>query len=721
MGKDFYFLAVLLDDQLKAEQFTGIQPEIAVRYLRFEDFFHPEIRREHVVRHRALVNLEFFQHPPQRGKYQGELARGFAGDNKFVQRIGFLRKIDPEIKMACVETDIESVDDPGVLANRRAGRFAPFINRRPGPFIKMREHAVDPRRDEVMRADRGETVEAGALDGLVELRRNFPVGQIVYPHQVLPEQAVKLHGVGGGMFISVPPAPVGALGNVDLSPGFRDGLVAQDPAILLLHQEIAGIFHQFPGAVILPGADPDVEIAVFPASRIELKQIGNYRAAGQKSAEGGGLQQGILCNLPEKAAQERPAVIGVVLPAVLPVEDDRDDMMLQVFLALCLADPGADPVQAGDEIFHRPGFVPVVVYETDGVGQVMIAEEHRYRAAAAVEDMGLVDAVAVEFLPQAAHEDRFIGGDPAHPLAGDQLCRCFGDPAFRGPDPVRFSAEQLLEIADPLQQLRLSVFRMLKSRRQGTLRAGYPGNLAVDQQGKNRMIKRRGGEPDLPALPGGAMAGDDLAHDAEGFLEEHGLIFLGKAFPFLEQLFQRRAPAADLADPDQVIPDLQVAEILHAEMRYPLIGRGVRGFVLVLLVELVIARVGLDHLGQVGQEEIFQDGFFLIQIELIGRAFAQIPDIIAGAVFNIILDLQQQRGHQVDVLLHRGKFLDQQQHVEVIFGGVKAHPGHVIISPGIFIIGLMIMPQKSDVQFRVAHNSVFVLIFKSNISCVGVN
>lgn len=47
---------------------------------------------------------------------------------------------------------------------------------------------------------------------------------------------------------------------------------------------------------------------------------------------------------------------------------------------------------------------------------------------------------------------------------------------------------------------------------------------------------------------------------------------------------------------------------------------------------------------------------------------------------------------QYMILLHRGKFLQDQQHVQIILGAVKSHPGHLIKPRTVFIERLMLVP-----------------------------
>ena len=71
-----------------------------------------------------------------------------------------------------------------------------------------------------------------------------------------------------------------------------------------------------------------------------------------------------------EGAQEGDAAAGIVLPAVLAVEDDADQGR-----ARCVADRLADAVQAADEIVGRRLRLAALVVEADQVAQGVVAED----------------------------------------------------------------------------------------------------------------------------------------------------------------------------------------------------------------------------------------------------------------------------------------------------------------------------------------------------------
>src|SRR5207248_35052 len=104
---------------------------------------------------------------------------------------------------------------------------------------------------------------------------------------------------------------------------------------------------QVPGAVLHRVADPDVEVGVDPRSRMQLREVAARGVRVEEGADRGGDAAGAAARERlEERAQERLARVAVVLPRVLPVEDDGDER---------LGDPGrarllARVARAGEQI-----------------------------------------------------------------------------------------------------------------------------------------------------------------------------------------------------------------------------------------------------------------------------------------------------------------------------------------------------------------------------------
>src|SRR6266404_1816296 len=76
---------------------------------------------------------------------------------------------------------------------------------------------------------------------------------------------VKVDAVIGMMFRTVPPAPVAALGDQQFLISPFAAILGN--AISVFRIGLAGSQEEFPGAIVLLGADPDVETGVNPGPR----------------------------------------------------------------------------------------------------------------------------------------------------------------------------------------------------------------------------------------------------------------------------------------------------------------------------------------------------------------------------------------------------------------------------------------------------------------------
>ncbi len=127
------------------------------------------------------------------------------------------------------------------------------------------------------------------------------------------------------MIVAVPPEPVGALGDIELVPGLRQTAGSCLPERSSLDEERAGGVQRVPAPVIFGMADPDGEVVADPASGEQVVQRIVRGMVAEKLADldrpdlpvaGGGLVE---------RTEERHPAVRVVFPAVLAVENDRDE------------------------------------------------------------------------------------------------------------------------------------------------------------------------------------------------------------------------------------------------------------------------------------------------------------------------------------------------------------------------------------------------------------
>ena len=125
------------------------------------------------------------------------------------------------------------------------------------------------------------------------------------------------------------------------------------------------------------------------------------------------------------------------------------------------------------------------------------------------------------------------------------------------------------------------------------------------------------------------------------------------------------------------------------------------------LPELVVARIPGDHVVSVRLKQITQDKKFFRKVHFRrgrGRCFQK---WIVRCTGNVVLQLDDQRGHQVERLVHAGKFLQQFHHAVIIFERVQAHPGQTVLARNqVLVIRLVHVPEKQEPNGRSIHLSI---------------
>ncbi len=117
------------------------------------------------------------------------------------------------------------------------------------------------------------------------------------------------------------------------------------------------------------------------------------------------------------------------------------------------------------------------------------------------------------------------------------------------------------------------------------------------------MVKRRRRDLDLPAREGIAVFGDDAIQDFELHLPQHSLVGFGEPTAALDERAHARVRIqVGRIDPRQLVPHLQIADILHG------VRRGA------FREQLGVSRVDVDHPLTLGVKEVHPD-----EVDLGGR------------------------------------------------------------------------------------------------------
>ena len=174
--------------------------------------------------------------------------------------------------------------------------------------------------------------------------------------------------IGRVMIWPVPPVPVRAFGDVNLSPGGRARLGIQ--VGFGCDQGGSSLGEQIPGAVVLLVADPDREVGPNPRSGAQPIDPGAGAVTlGHQLADGAAADVGRGGQRLVEPAQERGAVVGEMFPGVFAVEDQGDHAVFGIGAF------GGAPADQGEQIIDRGGRGPLRVDEADPIGEGVIAKD----------------------------------------------------------------------------------------------------------------------------------------------------------------------------------------------------------------------------------------------------------------------------------------------------------------------------------------------------------
>ncbi len=109
--------------------------------------------------------------------------------------------------------------------------------------------------------------------------------------------------------------------------------------------------------------------------------------------------------------------------------------------------------------------------------------------------------------------------------------------------------------------------------------------------------------------------------------------------------------------------------------------------------------MGVDQVVAIGVEEMLSNKALFGVVELLLRLEGHAQVRIKSRPRNIILQLQNQRRHQVDRLVQLGIALEQKHQIQVVFGAVEPDPRQAILaSNAAFVERLMLVPDDCDVE-----------------------
>src|SRR6266498_2928929 len=175
-------------------------------------------------------------------------------------------------------------------------------------------------------------------------------------------------------------------------------------------QEFAGAMKRVPAGIVLLVADPDGEVVIDPAARKQTRHGVWRRIFLQISAERYRPHVGAAATALIEGAQELDTAAGVVLPAVLAVEDHAHQRWLVV------GDGGADVSQVAHEVLRRGHRLAALVVEADHVAQCVIPEDDRQLTVAFTDRVRAIQALGVADVPVAVATDEAVRRGSTHGL-----------------------------------------------------------------------------------------------------------------------------------------------------------------------------------------------------------------------------------------------------------------------------------------------------------------
>jgi len=209
--------------------------------------------------------------------------------------------------------------------------------------------------------------------------------------------------------------------------------------------------------------------------------------------------------------------------------------------------------------------------EADVIADAAVAERGADGGAFVFGVESLVEMVPLElgvwmFGREAAPKDFLVGREPLEAEFPQHRDDFRADGTFRRPESAWRLAEKLRVIVTRKLKLGACVLGMQEARRKPAARHRPSGVLAVAEQRQDRVIERRRRDLDLSPVGSGLVTTDETGQNALLASEENLLVLLGEIAPLLFQLADFGIkPLRRVAEPREVEPDLQVAQLLFRE------------------------------------------------------------------------------------------------------------------------------------------------------------
>src|SRR5438552_16257717 len=181
---------------------------------------------------------------------------------------------------------------------------------------------------------------------------------------------------------------------------------------------------------------PDPKARLDPRPGVKPRKLDRGRRALEEVGDAHGVEAIVRLELAVQRAQEVVAVVWVLLPGVLAVEDDRREVR-----SALVRQPIARALELRDHVADRVLWFHVAIDEADPVRELSVAEDHRgavREAIRPVQESRLeqrADVIAPKLDNHRAREHTLAGGEPPEAGLADRIRRLGRHRTFRRPNP----------------------------------------------------------------------------------------------------------------------------------------------------------------------------------------------------------------------------------------------------------------------------------------------
>jgi hypothetical protein len=108
---------------------------------------------------------------------------------------------------------------------------------------------------------------------------------------------------------------------------------------------------------------------------------------------------------------------------------------------------------------------------------------------------------------------------------------------------------------------------------------------------------------------------------------------------------------------------------------------------------------------RVDHEEVVEEVDEIVLFEIVGREMGDPKVAVLPAAVDVLLELEEQAGHQIDRGVNLRHLGQKSRHAPIVLGAVEADPGHGVLAGNIIgVVGLMLVPEEG--QGDVVHHSL---------------